>query len=238
MKYNMKCIIICLIMIVLFLCIEIYYKPDIDYHVITLKTKSRMDNIELQQKKLNKKINIFDAINGNMFDDDVQINLNKNNILAENFMNFSKKRNKEIACFQSHLSCLKSIDIKKSYTIIFEDDVVINDNFENNINHIIDTIENNKIEFDIIFLSNTFSNIGTKLLNNIYNIDKTKFTIGMYGYLIHNKNVKKIINLLSLIDAPIDNKIDSLIKYNNIIAYTIHPEIVRYRVDIKSDILD
>lgn len=76
-----------------------------------------------------------------------------------------------------------------------------------------ETLLNNisDLDFDIIFLGNTFPNNSIeKIKNDIFLIDKNKYTIGTVAYLINNKNIDKIINLKKFIDAPIDNKLDTL----------------------------
>jgi GR25 family glycosyltransferase involved in LPS biosynthesis len=93
------------------------------------------------------------------------------------------------------------------------------------------------LDFDLLFLGNTFNNVGKHLKNNIYHIDKNKYTIGTFAYLINNSNVNKIIELTNLIDSPIDNKIDTLIKNNKIKSFVVHPTIINYMSEFTSEIL-
>ena len=66
-------------------------KSDVsDLYVITLGKEERMLNIKNQQSKINKKINIFDAVNGLKLNID---NLVKKNILSDNH-NLSKNETK------------------------------------------------------------------------------------------------------------------------------------------------
>lgn len=60
----------------------------------------------------------------------------------------------------------------------------------------------------------------------------------LFAYLINNKNIDKIINLTKLIDAPIDNKLDTLIKNNLLNAFVIYPNLINYIAESKSSIID
>lgn len=214
-----------------------YDSKEIDYYVISLHNPNRILNIENQNKKLNVKINIIDAVNG------VYINQNKlleDNILALNFSDIgNSKRNKEIGCFMSHekiYNIIKTNDDRKKYSLIFEDDFnIIPNNFMKLLNEIIKII--NTMDFDILFLGNTFDNVGSQIKDNIYSIDKNKYTIGNFGYLVNNNNIDKLIGLIKPIDSPIDNKIDTLIKNNKLNCIIVYPNIINYMVEITSEIL-
>ena len=87
-----------------------------DLYVITLGKDERMLNIKNQQSKINKKINIFDAINGLKLNID---DLKNKNILSNN-ANLSTNENhakRQIGCYLSHLNIYKKIknDNKDGY---------------------------------------------------------------------------------------------------------------------------
>ena len=90
------------------------------------------------------------------------------------------------------------------------------------------------IDFDIIFLGNTYSNNGTCYKGNIYNVDKNKETVGTFAYLINNKNIQKLLNCTKYIDEPIDLKFNSLIKTDNLKTFTIVPNIINYKIELPS----
>lgn len=210
---------------------------EIDFFVISLRNSVRLLNIDNQNKKLNVKITIIDAVNG------MYINQNKlleDNILSINFSDIgSLKRNKEIGCFMSHekiYNIIKNNNERKRYSVILEDDFnIIPDNITKLLNDVLVTIDT--MDFDILFLGNTFDNIGLQVKNNIYSIDKNKYTIGNFAYLVNNKNIDKLITLIKPIDSPIDNKIDTLIKNDKLNCMVVYPNIINYMVEITSEIL-
>jgi GR25 family glycosyltransferase involved in LPS biosynthesis len=219
---------------------------DINFYVITLKTPDRIQNINLQNKKLNANIIITDAVNG--------INLNQDELLKIGelsklfYNNNDIKRNKEIGCYKSHYNIYNLINNnynKKKYSIILEDDFnIIPENVTKQIQNLVKNLDdysnlnqNPNFDFDIIFLGNTFANHSNDVLkDNIHYIDKNKFTIGTFAYLVNNKNISKIIEATKIIDSPIDNKMDTLIKNNQINAYVVFPNLINYIVECKSNI--
>jgi GR25 family glycosyltransferase involved in LPS biosynthesis len=213
--------------------------PELDFYVISLDNHSdpisntkRKLNIKLQEEKLQAPIKIFDAIDGNLI---FQQELIEKNILDKNFSLPTSKRNKEIGCYLSHITLYKQILSNKSpltkYTCIFEDDFNLNQNFY--LNQILSQLN---FDFDICFLGNTFDNHGNQITKDIYSIDKNKFTIGTYGYLIANSNIEKIIQLTKLIDSPIDNKLDWAYKNNLLNCVVCYPNIVSHQYDYDSSI--
>lgn len=211
---------------------------NINFYVITLKNPDRIENINLQNKKLNANIIMTDAVNG--------ANLNQNDLMQIGelssffFNNNELKRNKEIGCYKSHINIYNLINNtanKKKYSIVLEDDFnVIPDNIIEKIDILLNNL--NDLDFDIIFLGNTFDNHSVDIVKgNIYNIDKNKFTIGTFAYLINNKNISKLIEHTKLIDSPIDNKLDTLIKNNKINAFVVYPNLINYIAESKSDII-
>lgn len=212
---------------------------NLDFYVITLKNPDRIQNINFQNQKLNANIIMIDAVKGITLN---QKELLQNGELSQLFYNDNEiKRNKEIGCYKSHFNIYNLINNnfnKKKYSIILEDDFnVIPENITEKIFNLINNITD--LDFDIIFLGNTFVNHSdTVLKDNIYYIDKNKFTIGTFAYLINNKNVKKLIELTKIIDSPIDNKLDTLIKNNKINAYVVYPNLINYIAESKSDIIN
>lgn len=210
---------------------------EVDFFVISLRNPNRLLNIDNQNKKLNVKITIVDAVNG--------VNINQNKLLEDNILsiNFSDigslKRNKEIGCFMSHekiYNIIKNNNEQKRYSLILEDDFnIISDDITKLLNDILVTIDT--MDFDILFLGNTFDNIGSQVKNNIYSIDKNKYTIGNFAYIVNNKNINKLITLIKPIDSPIDNKIDTLIKNDKLNCMVVYPNIINYMVEITSEIL-
>jgi GR25 family glycosyltransferase involved in LPS biosynthesis len=211
---------------------------DINFYVITLKNEERIKNINLQKEILNTNINLIDGIKGNTINQDQLLH---NKILTTNFYFNNLKRNNEIGCYLSHLKIydlIKQNINNTKYSVIFEDDFkIISKNITYDLNLLINNINN--IDFDIIFLGNTFDNVdfNNKITENIFKIDTNKNTIGTFAYLINNKNIDKLIELIKIIDSPIDVKLDNLIKNNFINAYVIYPNLVSYNHNLSSEII-
>jgi glycosyl transferase family 25 len=237
--------ILLIIIVIIFGFLKINYKNEnfedsniLDMYVITLGKKERIANIKNQEKKINNKIQIFDAVNGSKLD----INdLKNNNILAnENTLseNYNHKMG-EIGCYLSHLNIYKKIkeNNKKGYTIIFEDDFLINsDDLINEVKKTIDTLDSKNIDFDFLFLGNLKDNHGENIANNLYYIDKNVNLYGTHGYVINNKNIDKIIDKINKIESPIDNTIQNL-SYNNVFnTIVIYPNLVIQEGEFKSTI--
>ena len=217
-----------------------YFTNDVnqvDFYVISLRSLDRLLNIETQNKKLNAKINIIDAVNG--------ININQHDLLEAKILSLdfydmgNIKRSKEIGCYMSHdkiFNLIKNNTEKKRYSIILEDDFnVIPDDIIQKLNNIIISIDT--LDFDILFLGNTFNNTGLNIKDNIYSVDKTKYTMGTFAYLINNANIDKLIGLIKPIDSPIDNKFDTLIKNDKLKSLVVYPNIINYMIEIPSNII-
>ena len=211
---------------------------NIDMYVITLGKEERLENIKNQENKINNKIEIYNGVIGLNLDKN---DLIKNNILSEN-NNLSKNDNhskREIGVYLSHQNIYKKIkeNNKKGYTVIFEDDFLINsDNLIDEIKKAIDKLNDKNIDFDFLFLGNTTNNYGVNIVDNLYNIDVNNNLWGLYGYLINNKNIDKIIDNLNKIVKPIDNSIQDL-SYDSVFnTIVIYPNLVNQEGQLKSTI--
>lgn len=212
---------------------ELNESKYIDYYVIhidNLSNKKRKDNIKINEIKLGKKINIFNAINGKNIDKNKLDKYDKNIKLNCNF-----KKNGELGCYLSHFILIKNaIKSNKKYTVIFEDDFKI---LSNNLNkEIVDITKKVNNNFDLIYLGNLFESKSHKIVDNIYKKNKFIPIIGTHALLINNKNAKKIYNNLLNINDPIDIKLDKLINKNKLNYYIIYPSIVIQNNDFESSL--
>uniref|UniRef100_A0A6C0D3Z9 Glycosyl transferase family 25 domain-containing protein n=1 Tax=viral metagenome TaxID=1070528 RepID=A0A6C0D3Z9_9ZZZZ len=206
------------------------FDNNFDIYVITLKSKDRLNNIKIQQKKIDIPIKIFDAVNGN----DLSLNqFNIGNGLNEN----ETQKKREVGCYLSHYNIYK-ICKKTGYTIVFEDDFLIDvDNLIDKINQSIEKLNNAKIDFDIMFLGNHHwdKNYGTLIVDNLYKVGNGEGLGGTHGYVINNKNVDKIIKETEYIDKTIDMKIQFLADQKKLNIICTYPYYVKY-IDTHSTI--
>jgi GR25 family glycosyltransferase involved in LPS biosynthesis len=243
MKYLIYILLIFIVLIFAFLKpkynIEFFDNLDIlDLYVITLGKEERIANINNQQKKILEKINIYNGVNGLKLDMNALI---KKDILSANH-NLSKNTNhakREIGCYLSHLNIYKKIkkDNKKGYTIIFEDDFLVDsDNLLNEVKKAIDILNTKSIDFDFLFLGNTLNNYGENIIDNLYKVNPKKRLWGLYGYLINNKNIDKIIDKTNKIDRPIDVIIEYLSNNNVFNTIIMYPNIIKHQSNYKSTV--
>jgi len=207
---------------------------NIDYYVITLKHQDRMNNIQIQNQKIpDVHIGIVDAILGDNVDMNALVKSNKvdNNFLNEP-SNRSENRHREIGCFLSHNKVhdlifqklkLSNQSISK-YSVVFEDDFELTDDFKEKINEALSVVDN--IDFDLLYLGNLFGAKGKHINKNVYHDNKDHQLYGTHGYLINNKNIQKIIENTQYIDRPIDVLIDELSNAEILKVYLIDPTIV------------
>ena len=218
-----------------------HYKKPIDniiFYVITLGNDDRVANIKEQEEKYKIKLNIFNAVNGNNID---QNELEKINLLGSVFKFLDEKRSREIGCYLSHFNLLKLIEssqTKSKYTVILEDDFqIIDSNYKSIITNGLYQI---KDSFDIIFLgylNNIDETTNIKYSPNLYKLNSNNKIWGAYGYLVNNKSIAKIINLLVPIDKPIDIKYEELGIGNKLNIYFLNPKIIYVNNMLKSTII-
>jgi len=206
-------------------------KEDIECYVITLKKPEKMKNIEKQQQKIPYNIGIVDAVFGddlNMYD------IVKNGIVSLDYSSNDKQRRRQIGCYMSHLKIMNMIKEKntdKKYSIIFEDDFNISDNFMNQLNQNMDVLNN--LDFDVVFLGNILE--GHKGDNVGQNIFTKSEVYGTHGYLVNNKNVNRIIECMKVVDENIDLKYTRVPELK---VYVMEPCIVKQlRNEFESEIM-
>ena len=200
----------------------------IEYQVIHIRSnKDRYENILSNQEKLKKPITIFDAVVGSEIDIthletfDPQIKNNFNHV----FIN-------EVGCYLSHLMLVKQIT-STGYTVVFEDDFFIQEGLDEKVQHIIDIMD----DFDIICLGNLNNNRGKLYKENIYEVDCYNKMWGTHGYLINNKNARKIYDNLLTMHLAIDNQYKMLFDHKRLNGYVVYPNLVEQQVAaFKSDI--
>lgn len=161
---------------------------NVEYHIISLQNShDRIQNIETIQNKIQQKLHIFPAIDGNQIDFNSQNDVN---------IKYRYKYKGEIGCFLSHYYLLKSlVNSDCDYHVIFEDDAqILCDNLHE---QIIATVNEN---FDFFFLG--------YLTKCLYSKRQTvHHHYGTHGYIVNTKSIPKILDLLSNAYSEIDIQI-------------------------------
>lgn len=220
---------------------------EIDYYVITMKNKERIENINQQKNKLKQQgtpidIELVDAVVG------VDLNLNeliKTEILSPHYKSgygdVEKLKKKEIGCYMSHLKIYEMIQKQssnKKYSVIFEDDFnIVSEHFVKEIENSLDILEKKQLYFDLLYLGTNYENIGKLIENHTYAIDKNNILFGTHAILINNQNITKIIKAMTPIKQPIDVQYTELCQSEKLNAYIQFPILVKQQFDkLKSTI--
>jgi GR25 family glycosyltransferase involved in LPS biosynthesis len=213
--------------------IDLKYDIPNCYVIHLKKSTDRVKHIEDQAKKTKFHFDYFNAIDAKT--------LNKEKLIKEGIVDPSYANNSRVehyACFLSHYNLLKDISekyekgqIKSNYSIIFEDDFIINNDFDKKV---IDIINKMNSDFDIIFLGNVDLRQDKQIIDNIYTI--TDHNVTAEGYLIKNKNISRFLPLIKYINVPYDFKYWMLRRDKRILNYIIYPSLVFQNKNFESTI--
>jgi hypothetical protein len=247
LKSLYKSVIILLILIIVLVVITYYFlrflllhrehynKKSIDYYVITMHQPERIENIKKQNDLLNKQtnsnvyINYIDAVVGKNIDIDELIYYDRltSNIYEnknKKFTSVFEKRKNEVGCYLSHLKIYNRIKKKHNihgYSIIFEDDFEISNDFSEVLQKTLNVIDG--YDFDMLFLG-IVGNTGEHVVSNVYKTTKDSFCT--HGYLINNKHIDKIITNMEYIETIVDVSIFTKAHKNDLTIFRIDTPIV------------
>jgi GR25 family glycosyltransferase involved in LPS biosynthesis len=140
-----------------------------------------------------------------------------------------------IGCYLSHHLLIKQIseNLNSKYSVIFEDDIYLTTQTDNDIKQIIFKIEKTNTDFDICYLRNSSDNHGEIITDNIYKFDKKNTCFQTCALLINNKYIQKIYNSNLDAHAEIDTQ---YVKYGNLNILTIYPCLLRVNYNLNSNI--
>jgi GR25 family glycosyltransferase involved in LPS biosynthesis len=153
----------------------------------------------------------FSAIDGTKID----MNNVDTNIITQDGINFAKKSDiiythltvGAIGCAMSHRAIYqKIIDENINSCLILEDDITIDNKFNEKIKIIENYIKQNRLDYDLFFL-------GFHHTAKYDNTNKYKIVYGLFGYIVTNKGAKKLLNLFPLtyqIDTEISRNTDKI----------------------------
>ena len=181
-----------------------------DYHVIHLSHRTdRMNHIHEMEKRIGHPLKIFKASGPRVL---------------EGF------KPGEVGCYDSHMRIMDT-PRKTKYSVIFEDDFIVQDNFHSRVNTILQDIG----EFDILYLGNLEENHGKHVKGDVFTVNVHQTLFGTHGYIVNNKNTRKITSKLQYKDA-IDNELGNLIKSGDVNGFVVWPSIVHQNNNLVSSI--
>lgn len=184
--------------------------PVFDYHVIHLSHRTdRMNHVREMEKRIGHTLNIFKASGPSVLEG---------------------WKPGEVGCYQSHMRIL-STPRHTEYSVIFEDDFVVQPGFHSSVEKII----RDAGDFDILYLGNLDGNHAERVKGDVYKADTTRYLTGMHGYVIKNENAWKITSKLQY-KKPIDLELPDLIKTGDVNGLVVWPSIVSQHSGLKSSI--
>lgn len=218
-----------------------------NYRMICINLKRRPDrklqfynNIK-QFPDLNKQIDYYEAVDGKNLKSTSEIK----NLFRNNDFNYMRG---VVGCALSHFNLWEEL-INENYLnnyIIFEDDVIFNKNFYNQLGSIKCYINNNNLNFDIIWLglhldddhkikhnkisNNHDSNYLSLVDYNYSEFKSCHYICGAFAYIISKSCAKKLCDYAE--KHGINHGIDYWITHKvakelNLIQYEVYPYIVR-----------
>lgn len=186
-------------------------------------------NLKKRNDRKNNIINIFNNVNINNYTfyeaidgKELKLTLEIKNLFAKN--DFGARKG-FIGCALSHYSLWIELikDKKNDFYIIFEDDIQLGPNFNEHFKKSIDYTNENKNEFDVLFLG-YHKHTNDTVEDNINNTLNKDFMIipfsnhlytigGLFSYIITKNGVKNMLNYIE--NNGIQHGIDYLFKINN-----------------------
>ncbi len=209
---------------------QIKEEEKIDVYIIHMNgNKEREKNIQEQKLKMNGPFNIhiFPAVNGKKID--FKKLKKKEGENDNDWIHTMGKRRGEVGCYLSHRNIIDKIRTNQSskYSIILEDDFQVNtDDLYSSVKNIIDSLNNEKKDFDMIYLGNLNHNHAEKIKDNIYELNKKQHLWGTHGYLVNHQSCDKIYNLIQKMKMPIDTIYQYLLYKDKLKGYVIYPTII------------
>ena len=197
--------------------------------IVVINLKNRKDKKEYIEKHLNE-LGIF---NYTIFD---AYKLKKEELQSINYIkpeSFLNHYNIDYVlgasgCKKSHFTCIQQVNQQKKYTLILEDDVIL----EKNIMVYIFNALQQLSDFDLLYLgANIESKQNAHLVKpNILKVTQPKTTT---AYIIKNNNTHKLLNIIE----NSSNEIDEVYGNEELEKYCIYP-MVAHQKNLKSDIVN
>ena len=150
-------------------------------------------------------IHCVNAIHGNT--------INIANLQAQGMLENRTLTRGQIGCYLSHVKAWEQFDqdVTQNYAFVFEDDItfIVPDFLEQMVN-IIQQLEENKVQFDVLYLSRNYFGetfhpgfwTGPKVTPNVYK--PNHMGGGAHSYVLSKEGAKKLLILSKPIKIPLD----------------------------------
>jgi GR25 family glycosyltransferase involved in LPS biosynthesis len=129
-----------------------------------------------------------------------------------------------IGCWLGHYSIwAEAISRKFEYSMIFEDDIMLAENFSSKLNHALKLVP---ADFDILFLNsgNNYPHNKRDVINGQAFVPY-QIRNGAYGYIVSFSGARKLLSMVPTVQVTrggIDSAIGSLIRDRRILAYHLN----------------
>ena len=192
------------------------------------KAIERRNRMNIIFKKINIKVNRFNAILGKSYEDNHNILINNNLIKKEALKNNMKKNKYDynslnysaIGVALSHYSLWKKILEDNKPKLILEDDIFLRSNFKFSLNKCYDFLSNNE-NIDIIFLGHHhywgYEN-STIVNEHFIKLESNRGVFGLFSMIVTPNGAKKLVNMFP-IQYQLDKEIDLNKKNLNIFRF-------------------
>ncbi len=152
---------------------------------------------------------------------------------------FNKINPSEIGCFMSHFTLYllaSEHENQNAYTLIFEDDIIINNNIKGDIKQKIDSALT--MEPEMLYLGKCFEYC-TDMVKINDDLHYGFNPVCFHSYIIKNSFAKQVVNYIlkqQIIDEPIDNLLAKLIRQNKLLVF--HPSLFIQNIKWESNLRD
>ena len=199
--------------------------------------KNRLDKFKKSAKNAKLKFCKESCVNGKKFTDDIiyKMYTHKPQIVKK-----ADITPIEISITMSHLNAwIKILESGSEYGMVMEDDVILRKSFKKNVDLTLRKLEENKKEFDILFLWNGNWNNTKSFMKKILKIndkitikqEMEAFTSGTVCYIITRKFIKKLLKNILTIKYPVDMYLGTF--YNKARLFSID---MKYNKNLEKDI--
>lgn len=184
------------------------------------KAKDRRERITKQLEGLNLEYVISEGIDGQLLSEEEK---NKYLSLPGGYREGEKFQPGEIGCTMTHINSLKMArENKWPYVIVLEDDVVLAEDFEKRIKHLLKILPS---DWEHVYLSTIprTPKVHDPMIN-IVHVEPSVISDCISATMIRDTAYDKIIDYLEKFETTTDDSIIAMIfRFKNLISYTYYP---------------
>jgi GR25 family glycosyltransferase involved in LPS biosynthesis len=199
------------------------------------RATARAENIDKQMQTMSHDVTVFPAVDGKL--------LNIDTVSQDYDVNFAFTHGSpgEIACYLSHIQLLRHIEKNNHphdpYVVVFEDDFSVTPNFRDEVMDVLRTLEEDKVEFDMLYLGNLsfYKGEPVRTRAKVTKICKNgKPCWGTQGYVVNVRSVGKLIAHIRDMKEAVDGAYQTGATRGDIVALVLDKTLVTQEGDTAS----